>query len=166
MVKLSAAAIVFFLCATVNAACGGSPTTPEPVQVRANNDAVVVPTPAPTPAPEPPAAPAPESPAPAPMPAPSPGPGPAPAPVPDPVETWQATVAVQRASVPTAQLPSAFAITVRGTTIQFGPFDATILSREGAHLYARKGVGLTIEIHNDDWTLTSVDVFATGKITY
>ncbi len=63
-------------------------------------------------------------------------------------------------------LPADFTVTVRGDQMQFGPLEVTILAREGTHIYARKGTGLTIQIDDNSWTVTSVDVFATGTISY
>ena len=155
MVKFSAAAFAVF--ATLASACGGSPTSPGPLDSRANaKGASVGDAPAP-----PPAAPAPTAPAPAPQP-PSP---PAPSPE-DATETWQATVEVQRAASPNNALPSTFTVTVRGDQMLFGPLEVKILAREGRHIYARKGTELTIQIDDDKWTVTSVEVFATGTISY
>jgi ATP-dependent protease HslVU (ClpYQ) peptidase subunit len=50
--------------------------------------------------------------------------------------------------------------------MMFGPLEVTILVRQGTHIYARKGTGLTIQIDDDKWTVTSVEVFATGTISY
>jgi hypothetical protein len=63
-------------------------------------------------------------------------------------------------------LPATFTVTVRGDQMMFGPLEVTILVRQGTHIYARKGTGLTIQIDDDKWTVTSVEVFATGTISY
>jgi hypothetical protein len=63
-------------------------------------------------------------------------------------------------------LPANFTVTVRGDQMMFGPLEVTILVRQGTHIYARKGTGLTIQIDDDKWTVTSVEVFATGTISY
>jgi hypothetical protein len=152
MAKLSLTGIAVF--ALLTAACGGSPTSPTTVDIRAAanpaagaNDPTPAP-PAPTPTP----------------PAPAPGPA-APEPPGDTVETWSATVDVQRAA-PGNELPATFTVTVRGDQMQFGPLEVTILARDGRHIYARKGTALTIEIDDEKWTVTSVEVFATGTISY
>jgi hypothetical protein len=145
------------LCAMLTGACGGSPTSPQPIDVRANASGADVPAPAPGPAPAP--APSPAEPAPAPSPSPAPSPG-------SPVETWYATVDVQRASSPDNALPATFTVTVSGDQMMFGPLEVKILVRQGAHIYARKGTELTIQIDDGKWTVTSVDVFATGTISY
>jgi hypothetical protein len=139
------------------AACGGSPTSPQTINPKAAAQPDVATNPAPTPP-----SPAPEPPAPSPAPAPAP---PAPAPPTDRVETWYATVDVQRAS-PGHALPPTFDVTVRGDQMQFGPLEVTILVRQDAHIYARKGQEITIQIDDEKWTVTSVDVFATGTIAY
>jgi hypothetical protein len=135
------------------AACGGSPTSPQTITAKAAVQPDVANNPAPTP-------PSPEPPTPSPAPAP-----PAPAPPTDSVETWHATVDVQRAS-PGHALPSTFDVTVRGDQMEFGPLEVTILVRQDTHIYARKGQEITIQIDDEKWTVTSVDVFATGTISY
>lgn len=154
MVKLLFTAVIAASVAT--AACGGSPTSPQPISPRSVAD-VSAPT-----GPATPPDPAPALPVP---PAPIPAPAPAPAPT-NPVETWHATVDVQHASSPAAELPATFTITVSGDRIHFGPLEATILAREGTHLYARNGVALTIQIDGNAWTVTSADLFASGTLTY
>ena len=49
--------------------------------------------------------------------------------------------------------------------MRFGPFEVTILARQGNHIYARKGQEVTIQIDDGKWTVTSVDVFASGTIS-
>lgn len=156
MAKLSVAALV--VCAGLTAACGGSPTSPQPPGVSASTSGVNAPN---APAP-PPSNPSPTAPAPAP----SPEPAPAPTPPTNPVETWLAVVDVQRAASASAELPPTFTVTVRGDQMQFGPLEVTILARQGRHIYARKGVGLTIQIDDNTWTVTSVELFAAGTISY
>src|SRR6266540_2121586 len=156
MLKFSMPALV--VCAALATACGGSPTGPQPIELRAStNGTDVGNAPAPPPA-------DPTTPAPTPTPAPAPTPAPTPAPPTSPVETWHAHVDVQRASSADVALPADFTVTVRGDQMQFGPLEVTILAREGTHIYARKGTGLTIQIDDNSWTVTSVDVFATGTI--
>jgi hypothetical protein len=83
-----------------------------------------------------------------------------------PVETWHATVEVQRAADPKDALPETFTVTIRGTQMMFGPLEVTMLARDGNHIYARKGQDITIEIDDGKFTVTSVPVFATGMISY
>ena len=145
--------------AVLTAACGGSPTSPQTFDSRAATshvDAANNPTPAP-PAPEP-------VPSPSPSPSPSPAPTPAPAPPSDGTETWYATVDVQRAT-PGSALPPTFTVTIRGDQMRFGPLEVTILAHQGDHIYARKGQEITIQIDDGKWTVTSVDVFATGTLS-
>lgn len=49
--------------------------------------------------------------------------------------------------------------------MRFGPLEVTILARKGNHIYARKGQEITIQIDDGTWTVTSVDVFASGTIS-
>jgi hypothetical protein len=163
MLKVSVAAVA--VCAALATACGGSPTAPQSIDVRTTQSGTDAGS-----APVPPSA-NPTTPAPAPAPPPSPAPAPAPAPAPEPapptdVETWHAHVDVQRASSPAVALPADFTVTVRGDQMQFGSLNVTILVRQGTHIYARKGQEITIEIDDGKWTVTSVDVFATGTISY
>jgi hypothetical protein len=163
MLKVSVAAVA--VCAALATACGGSPTAPQSIDVRTTQSGTDAGS-----APVPPSA-NPTTPAPAPAPPPSPAPAPAPAPAPEPapptdVETWYAHVDVQRASSPAVALPADFTVTVRGDQMQFGSLNVTILVRQGTHIYARKGQEITIEIDDGKWTVTSVDVFATGTISY
>ena len=161
MRTLSLTACAVFAIAT--AGCGGSPTSPQPTDVRASTNGAAVGN---LPTPGPPADPSPAPPAPTPGPAPAPpSPAPEPTPAPQTVETWQAAVDVQRAT-PGNALPQTFTVTVRGDQMKFGPLEVTILARDGKHIYARKGTALTIEIDDDKWTVTSVEVFATGTISY
>ena len=163
MRKLPLTACAVFAIAI--AGCGGSPTSPQPTDVRTSANGAVVGNP-PTPAPPVDPIPTPPAPTPAPAPAPAPPtPAPEPTPAPPTVETWQATVDVQRAT-PGNALPPTFTVTVRGDQMRFGPLEVTILARDGKHIYARKGTALTIEIDDDKWTVTSVEVFATGTISY
>lgn len=160
MLKHSVTAMT--VVAALTAACGGSPTSPKVVDVQKSADVVNAPVPVP---------PAPPTPAPAPdSPMPSPAPAPAPTPAPDPpsapVETWHAHVDTQRASSPDVALPADFAVTIRGDQMRFGPLQVTILARDGTHIYARKGQEITIQIDDGKWTVTSVDVFAAGTISY
>jgi hypothetical protein len=152
MKKLFATATT--VVAVLGAACGGSPTAPQSSEMRTNPPVADVGS-APTPAP--PANPVP-------TPAPSPAPAPAPVPTPDSTETWTATVDVQRAT-PGSALPPTFTVTIRGDQMRFGPLEVTILARQGNHMYARKGQEITIEIDDGKWTVTSVDVFATGTLS-
>ena len=156
MSKLSMAAVA--VCAALVTACGGSPTSPQPIAIRAAANGTDVGN-----APAPPSA---NPTTPAPSPTPVPPPAPTPAPPADPVETWHAHVDVQRAASADVALPVDFTVTVRGDQMQFGPLEVTILAREGTHIYARKGTGLTIQIDGGSWTVTSVDVFATGTLSY
>jgi len=162
MVKLSLTGSL--AVAVICAACGGSPTSPTFDRASTKGtDVAGAPTPAPSPVDPIPPAPAPPAP-----PAPAPGtpvPTPAPAPPGDPAETWHATVDVQRAS-PGSALPPTFTVTVHGDQMRFGSLEVTILARDGHHIYARKGQELTIQIDDDKWTVTSVEVFATGTISY
>ena len=71
---------------------------------------------------------------------------------------------VQRAE-PGKALPPTFTVTIQGDHMRFGPLEVTILARQGGHIYARKGQEITIQIDDGQWTVTSVDVFASGTIS-
>jgi hypothetical protein len=142
--------------AVLTAACGGSPTSPQSFDTRADTSHVDA-----SNNPAPPAPPAPAPPAPVPTPSPAPAP---PAPPSAGAETWSATVDVQRAT-PGSALPPTFDVTITGDQMKFGPLEVTILTRQGDHIYARKGQNITIQIDDGKWTVTSVPVFATGTIT-
>jgi hypothetical protein len=73
-------------------------------------------------------------------------------------------VDTQRAE-PKNALPSTFTVTIRGDQMAFGPLNVTIVAREGTHIYARNGTALTVQIDDGKWTLSSVEVFATGTIS-